>query len=167
MSEGLTRLNMMSRDHAIVTLLACCGSRAWAEHMADARPFTDRDTLLDTADAFWRALPPAAWLEAFHAHPRIGERAATASSARSAQWSEQEQAGARAAGFETLTELARLNAAYEKRFDHIFLICASGRTADEMLDALRRRLDNEPVEELHIAADEQRRITRLRLEKLT
>lgn len=166
MNDALARLNALPRAAAIAELLACCGSRAWAERMADARPFASRDTLLERADSIWHALQPADWREAFRAHPRIGERAAAGAPAHAARWSAQEQAGAQQADDVTRTELAALNREYERRFGHIFLICATGLSGEAMLEALRRRLHNDPADELHIAAEEQRRITRLRLEKL-
>jgi OHCU decarboxylase len=173
MSErGLEVLNALPRDSAVADLLQCCGSRAWAETMADARPFANGEVLLDMADAVWRALAADDWLEAFRAHPRIGERAPqhatedVAAERRAAAWSEQEQAAVRTASADALAELAALNHLYEQRFGHIFLICATGLDASDILEALRWRIDNDPAEELHIAAEEQRRITRIRLELL-
>jgi 2-oxo-4-hydroxy-4-carboxy-5-ureidoimidazoline decarboxylase len=140
--------------------------------MAAGRPFPDRAALLDAADRHWRALGAEAWLEAFRGHPRIGERdaaprdAAPPAGDRGARWSEQEQAGARRADPAVLAALADANRDYEARFGHIFLICATGRSAGEMLAALRARLENPPDVELRTAAEEQRKITRLRLEKM-
>jgi OHCU decarboxylase len=164
MEQRLEHWNELPRDEAVAELLHCCGSRAWAETVADARPFASTEALLDTADAAWRALAAEDWLEAFRAHPRIGER--TAAAQRGAEWSAQEQANVLAAGGEALAELAALNRLYEQRFGHIFIICASGLGPDEVLEALRWRVDNDPAEELHIAAEEQRKITRIRLERL-
>jgi OHCU decarboxylase len=164
--RGLARLNALPQAAAIAELLQCCGSLAWARAMAAARPFASRAALYDTADAVWRGLSRDDWLEAFGAHPRIGERAAGGERDRHAQWSAQEQAGTRLADAETLAELAALNREYERRFGHVFLIRATGRSAAEMLAALRERLGHDAGEELRIAAEEQRRITRLRLEKL-
>lgn len=127
--------------------------------MLAARPFVSRDDLMDRSDRIWRSLQRTDWLEAFAAHPRIGSRAARG-------WAAGEQAGARGADESVLTRLAARNREYEARFGHIFIVCASGKSADEMLALLEARLDNEPDAELSIAAEEQRKITRLRLDKL-
>jgi allantoicase len=160
----LRRLDTLLPAAAEAELRACCGSSAWARAMASSRPFGTLDRLLARADAVWAALGPDDWHEAFRAHPKIGERAAPSSA--SAQWSAQEQAGVQGAAAATLTKLATANRDYEQRFGHIFLICATGRSAEEMLAACRDRLRNDPEKELRVAAEEQRKITRLRLEKL-
>lgn len=162
---GLARLNELPREEAIAALMECCGAHLWAEAMASARPFPNRGILLQTADVVWNALTPEDWLEAFAAHPRIGERAVQHAT-RSGEWSEAEQAGARAADDATLAEMAAANRVYEEQFGHIFLICATGRCAAEMLAALNERLAHEPAEELATAAEEQRKIMRLRLERM-
>ena len=161
---GLERLNALPREQAVAELLSCCGSGAWAEAVADARPFPDRAALHTTSDAAWNALRGDDWLEAFRAHPRIGERAGAEH--RGAGWSEQEQSHVLRAGDDARAELAALNGLYERRFGHIFLICATGLDATEIRDALQQRLHNDPADELRIAAEEQRKITRLRLERL-
>jgi 2-oxo-4-hydroxy-4-carboxy-5-ureidoimidazoline decarboxylase len=127
--------------------------------MLAARPFASDAALFDAATRFWRALGRADRLEAFSQHPRIGDRAGS-------QWSMQEQAGAAGASPATRVALVDGNRAYEKRFGHVFLICATGLPADTMLAELRRRMQNDPAKELEIAAGEQEKITRLRLEKL-
>jgi allantoicase len=152
-------LNALAASQAEEELLACCGSRAWAARVAAARPFADAEALAATADTVWAGLGRDDWLEAFAAHPRIGERSASG-------WSGKEQAGVAAADPATLAELAEGNRVYEERFGHVFLICAAGKPAAAVLAALRERLDNDPATELRVAAEEQRRITRLRLEKL-
>lgn len=168
--DGLKRLNALSTDEAVSELLECCGSRAWASAMAESRPFADRDALLERADEVWRGLGPDDWMEAFRAHPRIGERkgggAEAGATERGADWSEEEQAGAREAGADVLERLAAGNRAYEERFGHIFLICATGKSAEEMLENLGARMENDPETELRVAAEEQRKITRIRLDKL-
>ncbi len=128
--------------------------------MAGARPFPDASSLAETADATWRELSPDDWLEAFSAHPAIGSKVDLS------RFSRQEQSGTRGADSDTLAELADLNRRYADRFGHVFLVCATGRTAAEMLAIGRKRLGNDPETELAIAAEEQRKITRLRLEKL-
>ena len=124
--------------------------------MAAARPFADVQSMARTADTIWGRLAPADYLEAFAAHPRIGERTASA-------WSAAEQAGVTG---DVRGRILELNRAYEARFGYIFIICATGRSGAEMLGELERRLRNTPDQELAIAAGEQRRIMRLRLDKL-
>lgn len=155
--KGVAGLNALSREAAVKALLASCGSRAWAEAMADSRPFARGSDALAAADRIWRSLSGADWLEAFRAHPRIGQRA-SGTAAR-------EQAGARAASAEVLEELAGANREYEERFGHIFIVCATGKTAEEMLAICRARLHNDAATELATAAEEQRQITRIRLER--
>jgi OHCU decarboxylase len=138
-------------------LLSCCGSPRWARRMAGARPFASESELLASADRFWNKLSVEDWLEALAAHPKIGERA----SGQAAQ----EQSGTRGASSEVIEELVRANHDYEKRFGHIFIVCATGRSGEEMLDLCRRRLHNDPATELRVAAEEQRKIMRLRLER--
>lgn len=166
-SAGLDRLNGLDPATAERDLLSCCGSRAWAREMAAGRPFASMDELLARADRVWWDLEPDDWLEAFRAHPRIGERKADAGQTeREAGWSRGEQAAMDSAADPTRRALAAGNAEYEARFGHIYIVCATGRSADEMLALLRRRLANDPATEMRVAAEEQRKITRLRLEKL-
>ena len=147
--------------------MKCCGCRNWARALTEARPFTDADALFHQADSIWRSLREEDWLEAFLAHPKIGEqRAASAQSEQARNWSAQEQSGILAAEAETKAALHAGNQEYEKRFGFIFIVCATGKTPEEMLAILNRRLQNEPGTELSVAAAEQRKITRLRLEKL-
>jgi allantoicase len=164
------RLDTLLREEAEAELLACCGAHAWARGMAARRPFQSLAEVLSAADAVWRGLAPSDWLEAFRAHPRIGEKQAphaeSAGDARAQGWAEKEQGGMSAAAAETVRALAEGNRAYDARFGHIFIVCATGKSADEMLALLRARLDNEPATELALAAEEQRKITRIRLEKL-
>jgi OHCU decarboxylase len=135
--------------------------------MVALRPFGNEAALLRAADAAWNGLGPEDWLEAFRAHPRIGEQRSEAPrTERERGWSEGEQAGAGAADDGVRAELAEGNRVYEARFGHIFIVCASGMTGEEMLATLRARLENPPDVELRVAAEEQRKITRLRLQKL-
>jgi 2-oxo-4-hydroxy-4-carboxy-5-ureidoimidazoline decarboxylase len=156
----LEYLNALDSDAATRELLRCCGSRRWAEAMTAARPFGSVEAIRVTADVVWGWLSPSDWLEAFAAHPRIGAGRAGGT------WSAQEQAGARSAASHVLDRLAALNRQYEQRFGYIFIVCATGKTGDEMLGLLEQRLHNRPDEELRIAAGEQAKITRLRLRKL-
>jgi OHCU decarboxylase len=165
--SGLDRLNALDADAAERELLTCCGSRAWARRMAAARPFRDSAALLDAADATWWDLDEADWREAFRSHPKIGEKKAEAGqTGREQAWSAGEQAGMTSAADATRAALADGNRAYEERFGYIYIVCATGRTADEMLALLQARLRNDAATEIRVAAEEQRKITRLRLEKL-
>jgi allantoicase len=162
------RLDTLLHHEAEAELLACCGARAWAAGMAARRPFGSLAAVLAAADEVWRGLAPSDWLEAFKAHPRIGEKKAErpTDDARAQGWAAGEQGGVAVAAAETLHALAEGNRAYDERFGHIFIVCATGKSADEMLALLRARVGNEPATELAIAAEEQRKITRIRLEKL-
>jgi OHCU decarboxylase len=153
--------NELKKKEAIGALLLVCHSRKWATQVAAGRPYDDVDSLLVAADKIWMALSPDDWLEALDAHPRIGERGG-----KSAELSKQEQAGVGAAGQDVQAAIAAGNAEYEERFGHVFLISAAGRSADEILAALTERLNNDPDTELRVAAEEHRRITRLRIERL-
>src|SRR6266550_3919387 len=167
MSQWLSRLNELSTDLAEAEFLKCCGSKRWAREMTDARPFADVDGLFEKADAIWRSLSQHDWLEAFLAHPKIGEKKAVAAQSEQAQgWSAQEQSGTQGALAGTMAALAERNRAYEQRFGFIFIVCATGKTSEEMLAILESRLKNDDETELRIAAAEQAKITRLRLEKL-
>lgn len=165
MTSALERLNTLPQQEAETTLLSCCGSSEWARRVAAARPFNDGEELAEAADRIWRGLSRADWLEAFAAHPRIGSRV-VAGSAQTGAWAREEQRGTNGASAETRTNLAAANREYEERFGHIFIVCASGRTAGEMLALAQHRLGNDPESELRLAAEEQRKITQLRLEKL-
>ena len=135
--------------------------------MTDARPFKSLDELLAKADTLWWSLSEQDWLEAFRAHPKIGEKkAAAAQSEQARNWSVQEQSGTEGAAAETKTALAEGNLEYEKRFSFIYIVCATGKTSEEMLAILQERLNNDPEKELRVAATEQSRITELRLLKL-
>ena len=152
--------NELSDEEAASELLAVCHSRRWAKEVAAGRPYADL-AASGGRRRMWRGLGPEDWLEAFAAHPRIGEGGGA-----SADWSRQEQAGVGGAGPEVQDRLARGNAEYEARFGYVFLISAAGRDAEEILAALTERLGNDPDTELRVAAEEHRRITRLRLERL-
>jgi OHCU decarboxylase len=153
--------NELKKKEAIGALLLVCHSRKWATQVVAGRPYDDVDSLLVAADKTWMALDPDDWLEALDAHPRIGERGG-----KSAEFSKQEQAGVGNAGQDVQAAIAAGNAEYEERFGHVFLISAAGRSAEEILAALTDRLGNDPDTELRVAAEEHRRITRLRIERL-
>jgi OHCU decarboxylase len=158
MTEGLERLNALGPVEAQAQLRSCCESAEWARRMAHERPFRGLDQALEAADRIWNTLSPEDWLEAFRAHPRIGDRSASGLAA-------EEQSGTRSAPAAVRDALAAGNRAYEERFGHIFIVCAAGRSAGEMLALLRARLRNDRALELRVAAEEQRKITRLRLER--
>src|SRR5215210_301203 len=163
----LERLNALSADEAARELLQCCGSRQWARELVEARPYSNLEDLIARAGDVWWSLKPDDWLEAFRSHPKIGEKKAAESvSAKSSAWSGQEQDGLSSASQETVASLASLNREYEQKFGFIFIICATGKTSDEMLSALRVRINNDLATELPIAAAEQSKITELRLKKL-
>jgi OHCU decarboxylase len=167
MDEALRQLNSLPPAEATAELLKCCGSTRWAREMCGRRPFLDSRELTEAADRVWLGLSREDWLEAFRSHPKIGGRGAERETGeRARRWSEEEQKGTRGAAPDVLEELAEANREYEQRFGHIFIVCATGKSAAEMLALLRRRLGNDPEAELRVAAEEQRRITRLRLEKL-
>jgi len=163
----VTELDVLPPGKAAALLAACCGSRAWTAAMVARRPFATRDALVRGADDEWARLAPADWLEAFSHHPRIGEQSAAAPAGGTASaWSAGEQARVATAAGPVQQRLALAQRDYEARFGHIFLICAAGKSADEILAAARARLHNDPATELRVAAEEQRQIMRLRLEKL-
>jgi OHCU decarboxylase len=164
---GLERLNQASRETSKARFLDCCGSPKWARAMTAARPFADVAAVLEKASQIWRSLDARDWLEAFAAHPKIGARkAAPKQQAQSAEWSRGEQSGTHSASDSVRDALAEANRLYEEKFGYIFIVCATGKSAAEMLEICRRRLDNEPDAELEIAAEEQRKITEIRLKKL-
>ena len=166
-SAGVSAFDALS-DHEVSLLLeSCCGSHAWVQAMLAHRPFGTLVRVLNEAEEIWWSLGPDDWREAFDHHPRIGEQtAATPQGATAKAWSADEQRGASTAGDETRQALAEGNREYERRFGHIYLVCATGKSAEEMLALLRQRLSNDPATELRVAAAEQAKITRLRLEKL-
>jgi allantoicase len=164
---ALASLNGATGDEAAVALLRCCGSRAWGSRVADARPFGGHLDLFAAAEEALDEMRSDDWLEAFAAHPRIGERTPFAENLASTRsWAEREQAGALAAGEKVLDELAKRNREYEERFGFVFIVCATGRTGEQMLASLLERLANPRDVELSFAADEQRKITRLRIRKM-
>ena len=160
-------LNRLAGAQARKALLDCCGSSAWVDRMLSLRPFAGVEQLLDCADRVWSQLEEKDQMEAFRHHPPIGGKKAGARQSRKAQrWSAGEQSQAQSASPETFARLAEANRAYYEKFGTVFLICATGKSAEEILDNLRARLANDWAAEARIAAEQQRQITRLRLEKL-
>lgn len=167
MASGFAKINAMSASDAMVALLTVCGSKKWAEAMTAKRPFANMQSMISEADRIWFSLEKSDWLEAFLHHPRIGERNLSQPKfASTAVQSTKEQSGMAAATEEQRREFAAGNVEYERKFGHVFLICATGNTADAMLVQLRARLKNDAATELANAAKEQSMIVRLRLERL-
>jgi 2-oxo-4-hydroxy-4-carboxy-5-ureidoimidazoline decarboxylase len=165
-SEVLARWNGLPLEEAAQDILPCCGSRTWASCLASKRPIQDEASLLEFSDKIWHGIGEAAWLEAFRSHPRIGETHAEKTvAAQSAAWSEQEQKKVATADEAIKTALKWGNREYEQKFGRIFIVCAAGKSASEILEILRRRLHNDDATELRQAAEEQWQIMRLRLKK--
>jgi 2-oxo-4-hydroxy-4-carboxy-5-ureidoimidazoline decarboxylase len=164
MNATLDAWNKADEGEALAAMLACCGAREWALAMVALRPIGNVFELSEAADRVWATMSEADWMEAFACHPRIGERKAQAN-ARSEAWSGEEQSSVAAADSEVLKELAEKNEQYESKFGITYIVCATGRTAEEMLAILKRRLANDRVTELREAAEQQRQITQIRLGK--
>jgi OHCU decarboxylase len=164
--DFLARWNSLPIDQALRTILPCCGSRTWAQRMVDGRPFRDETALLAAADEIWDNLGRSDWMEAFRSHPRIGESPApTASPAQSVEWSAQEQRNVAGAEAAVKSALASANREYERRFNRVFIVCATGKSASEILEICQRRLNNDAETDLREAAEQQRQITQIRLKK--
>ena len=160
-------LNELPPEQAEAEFLKCCGSTAWAKRMTAQRPFSSVAAVLSEADAVWSTLEVDDWLEAFRCHPRIGEKKAEQQQSATAKaWSKQEQSGARDSAPDVTATLVAGNREYSDKFGFIFIVCATGKSAEEMLGILGERLQNEREDELRIAAEEQSKITQLRLAKL-
>ena len=163
----LTELNQLSLSQLKEELSRCCGSSAWVEKMASFFPFTNKEVLFQQAVKIWNALTQKDWLEAFQHHPKIGDiNSLKEKFASTAKWASGEQALVQQASLETIKQLAEGNRQYEAKFGYIFIVCAMGKSAEEMLQILLSRLPNEAGTEIKIAAAEQAKITHLRLEKL-
>jgi 2-oxo-4-hydroxy-4-carboxy-5-ureidoimidazoline decarboxylase len=163
----LSELDALPEAQAAELLEACCGSTRWIAAMLARRPFGDPETLFAAAAASWEALGPDDWREAFARHPRIGEaRSAMPQGEQGRSWSAGEQGAVSSAEGPVRQALAAVNREYERRFGFIYVACATGKSAEALLDLLRRRLGNSQEQELGVAAAEQQKITRLRLAKL-
>jgi 2-oxo-4-hydroxy-4-carboxy-5-ureidoimidazoline decarboxylase len=166
MNSVLARWNELGMQQAAEEILPCCGSKNWAQQMAMRRPIGDEGALLAACDEVCRSLADSDWDEAFRRHPRIGESQSEGrSTAIAATWSGQEQHNVGGASEDVKTALAEGNRAYEQRFRRIFIVCATGKSAAEILEILQRRLDNDERSELLESAEQQRQITQLRLKK--
>lgn len=166
MTGVLMRWNTLPADEAAEEILPCCGAKSWARAMAARRPILAEAVLLAGSDEVWKGLSESDWMEAFCSHPRIGESHSRASSSpRSAAWSGEEQRKAAVASEDVKAALAEGNRIYEERFHRIFIVCANGKSASEILEILRKRLQNDETTELHEAEEQQRQIVCLRLKK--
>ena len=166
MNHVLARWNDLSVDEAAEEILPCCGSRTWAHRMAARKPFVDERALEAVSDEIWSTLEPSDWLEAFASHPRIGEAASPLGrSAKTRAWSGEEQKNVGTAGEDLKLALREGNRAYEQRFHRVFIVCATGKSPQEILKILVRRLRNDDSTEVLEAAEQQRQITQLRLKK--
>lgn len=161
----LDRWNAVDAAEAAREVLPCCGSRMWAEGLAARRPFSSTAEFVAASDEVWWALPQADWQEAFDSHPRIGQQHAKTALAQSLAWSSQEQQMAAAEDEAVKAELRDANRRYEEKFGRIFIVCASGRSAAEILRIVERRMQNPPDLELREAAEQQQQITQLRLRR--
>ena len=162
--KTLEEWNGLGAQAAVTAILPCNGSLAWAEGVAALRPLRGVNELLLASDKVWLGLSKKAWKHAFDSHPRIGEHEAKAATEQSLTWSAGEQSAAQLTD-ETQAALAAANVEYEQKFGRIFIVCASGKSADEMLEILRGRLANDAETELLEAAEQQRQITQIRLRK--
>lgn len=163
----LDAFNLLSRDQLKEQLTHCCGSTAWVEAMIKKAPFKSTDELLRYSEEIWQATKPEDWKEAFQHHPKIGDTASLEKKfASTAKWAESEQGSVKQASSEIIEALAAGNRLYEQKFGFIFIVCATGKSATEMLDLLQARLPNSMDEELKTAMLEQQKITQIRLNKL-
>jgi 2-oxo-4-hydroxy-4-carboxy-5-ureidoimidazoline decarboxylase len=160
------RWNDSPVDEAVARILPCCGSTAWAREMVKLRPFPNEGVLMASSDATWRSLDRADWMEAFRSHPRIGESSAHGPSAQGSEaWAMYEQEQVADAGDAVKIALAEANREYERKFGHIFIVCAMGKSGAGMLEILQHRLHNDAETELQEAAEQQRQIMQIRLTK--
>ncbi|HUS39319.1 MAG TPA: 2-oxo-4-hydroxy-4-carboxy-5-ureidoimidazoline decarboxylase [Pirellulales bacterium] len=159
---------MTDQNSELRTVLTqCCASDRWVAEMESRWPFDSRELMEQAAADIWWSLDEADWRAAFAAHPEIGDlESLRASFADTRAMAAGEQSAVAEAAEETIRELASANREYRERFGSIFIVCATGKTAAEMLSILRSRLDNDPAVEIRIAAAEQLKITQLRLQKI-
>ena len=165
MNPVLAAWNDADEASAMNAILSCCGARRWARAMAALRPYSSVESLSLTADRVWSTMEEPDWLEAFAAHPRIGGRKAPAARTPASAWSEQEQSSTANTAKQVLADLARGNSHYEERFGFTYIVCATGKSAEEMLAILGRRLTSDRETELREAAEQQRQIMQIRLGK--
>lgn len=163
----LHELNILKQPQLKEELTKCCGSSSWVKMMMAYFPADDLVELLEDAEDIWYECSKEDWKEAFTHHPKIGDvESLTKKFASTAQWASGEQSGVDVASKETIEALAEGNRLYEEKFGYIFIVCATGKSAEEMLTILQSRLSNTADDEIKIAVDEQNKITQLRLQKL-
>ena len=165
MNSVLAAWNEAEPAAATEPMLVCCAAQRWAEAMVALRPYTGVESLSLTADEVWSTMEEPDWMEAFASHPRIGERKDSAASSTSAAWSQQEQSSTARATEQLLVDLEKSNMTYEERFGFTYIVCATGKSVEEMLATLQRRLTNDRETELREAAEQQRLIMQIRLGK--
>lgn len=165
MNARLAAWNAADETTALESMMACGGARRWAAAMVALRPIESPEKLNVAASQIWSTMEVPDWMEAFACHPRIGERKVAPATAKSKQWSKQEQSSAAGADARVLARLAEGNAEYEEQFGFTFIVCATGKSAEEMLAILEQRLKSDRETELPEAAEQQRQITEIRLRK--
>lgn len=165
MNPTLSAWNAADPDVATAALLSCCAAERWAGALVAQRPFASEAAIIAAADEAWSTMEEDDWMQAFRAHPRIGERKVENATAQSKQWSADEQSAVDQALAEILAELASGNRKYEEQFGFTYIVCATRKSAEEMLQILRRRLNSDREAELREAAKQQRQITQIRLRK--
>jgi 2-oxo-4-hydroxy-4-carboxy-5-ureidoimidazoline decarboxylase len=164
---NIIELNFLDKDKQKELLTQCCGATNWVNKMLTVFPTNSLKTILLEAEVKWNECNEQDWLEAFEHHPKIGDiNSLKKKFANTAQWASNEQSGVNVANDKVLQALAEGNKDYEKKFGYIFIVCATGKTATEMLSILQARLPNDPADEIKIAAAEQAKITTIRLQKL-
>jgi OHCU decarboxylase len=166
MIATLDTWNKADEATALDAMIACCGAKRWASAMVALRPIGSVMELSEAADRVWATMNEGDWMEAFACHPRIGERPPRRTAhavAKSAAWSKQEQSSAASAAAKVLAEIAEGNARYEQLYGFTYIVCATGKSAEEMLAILKRRLTSNRDAELREAAEQQRQITQIRL----
>lgn len=163
----LPELNQLPVSQLKEALSTCCGSTAWANELAKLFPVESKESLFEQAEIIWFGLNESDWREAFSHHPKIGDiNSLREKFVSTANWAEGEQSGVSTASRSVLEMLSEGNQLYEEKFGYIFIVCATGKSAEEMLNILESRLVNSPEEEMQIAMQEQNKITKIRLEKL-
>jgi 2-oxo-4-hydroxy-4-carboxy-5-ureidoimidazoline decarboxylase len=165
LNPTLAAWNATDENAAREAMISCCGAKRWAEEMVALRPFKSVPELSEAADRVWCTMQEADWMEAFACHPRIGERKVAHASAQSVAWSKQEQSRTGSAGEDVMAKIAEGNRQYEEQFGFTYIVCATGKSAEEMLAILKRRLGATREAELREAAEQQRQILQIRLGK--
>jgi 2-oxo-4-hydroxy-4-carboxy-5-ureidoimidazoline decarboxylase len=164
---NLEKINNSAREDAVTFFLKCCGSESWINKMLSSRPFNTREELLKKSAEIWYSLEPSDWKEAFEHHPKIGDlKSLKEKYSVTKSIAANEQSGIDNADESILRELSELNEEYEKKFGYIFIVCATGKSADEMLSVIKLRIRNSPETEIKTAMEEQNKITKIRLEKI-